>query len=103
RLALDVAREAGLAGSVLPPIGVGMPGALTRAGLVKNSNTTCLNGRAFHGDLARALETSTIAFANDANCFALAEATWGAAKDGRVAFGVILGTGVGGGVVVKDP
>jgi len=103
RLVVDVAREAGLGDASLAPIGVGMPGSIsTRSGqeLVKNSNTTCLNGRPFRADLARALGGRAIAFANDANCFALAEATWGAARGARVAFGVILGTGVGGGVVI---
>src|SRR5579864_3932753 len=100
-LAREVAHEAGLGPHALPPIGVGMPGSVTRAGLVKNSNTTCLNGRPFRGDLARALGRP-VAFANDANCFALAEATWGAARGARVTFGVILGTGVGGGVVFRS-
>jgi fructokinase len=111
KLVRDVAREAGVA--ALPHVGVGMPGSVTfRAGdgtrsdvaLVKNSNTTCLNGRPFRRDLARALalDTGAIAFANDANCFALAEAEYGAARGGRVVFGVILGTGVGGGVVLRD-
>lgn len=94
-----VAREAGL--DALPPTGVGMPGSRTRAGLVKNSNTTCLNGMPFFEDLRLALDHDVV-FANDANCFALAEATWGAARGARVAFGVILGTGVGGGVVFTD-
>lgn len=92
------------------PIGVGMPGATTMrrpdgtpsdVPIVKNSNTTCLNGRPFHADLERALG-APIAFANDANCFALAEATWGSARGGRVVFGVIMGTGVGGGIVICD-
>lgn len=103
-LALDVAKEAGVAAGALPPIGVGMPGSVTtRSGaeVVKNSNTTCLNGRPFRADLVRALDGAEVAFANDANCFALAEATWGAARDARVAFGVILGTGVGGGIVMR--
>jgi fructokinase len=88
-------------------IGVGMPGSVRRRdGLVKNSNTTCLNGRPFREDLAKALgrsDLSPIAFENDANCFALAEALRGAAKPYAkgIVFGVILGTGVGGGVVVK--
>lgn len=84
------------------PIGVGMPGGVTRAGLVKNSNTTCLNGRPFRADLERLLGRP-IGFDNDANCFALAEARHGAAKEHRdgVVFGVILGTGVGGGVVFR--
>jgi fructokinase len=85
------------------PIGFGMPGGTTRrGGLVKNSNAVCLNGRPFRADLALALGRP-IAFENDANCFALAEATLGAAaahRDGIV-FGAILGTGVGGGLVVR--
>ena len=101
-------RDAGL--SAPPPIGVGMPGSVTTrradgtrsdAPLVKNSNTICLNGRTFRADLVDAVG-EPVAFANDANCFALAEATYGAARDvvGMV-FGVILGTGVGGGLVVR--
>jgi fructokinase len=84
-------------------IGVGMPGSIRRVGgLVKNSNTTCLNGRPFREDL-QTLVGRPIAFENDANCFALAEALCGAGRpyaDG-VVFGVILGTGVGGGMVVR--
>jgi fructokinase len=108
RLVADVAAQAGLA--ALPPVGVGMPGSVTlrRADgtpsdvpLTKNSNTTCLNGRPFRRDLARAVGAE-IAFANDANCFALAEATYGAGRGARVAFGVILGTGVGGGIVLRE-
>lgn len=98
-LVIDVAKEAGV--SSLPDVGVGMPGSVSRRTgeeVVKNSNTTVLNGRPFRADLARALAVN-VKFANDANCFALAEATWGAARDARVAFGVIMGTGVGGGVV----
>jgi fructokinase len=84
-------------------LGVGMPGSITRlGGLVKNSNTTCLNGRPFREDLARALG-HPIVFENDANCFALAEALRGAARSHAhgIVFGVIMGTGVGGGLVVK--
>ena len=84
------------------PIGVGMPGSVTRRdGLVKNSNTVCLNGRPFRADLERALGRP-ILFENDANCFALAEARLGAASEHMdgVVFGVILGTGVGGGLVL---
>jgi predicted NBD/HSP70 family sugar kinase len=85
------------------PVGVGMPGGVRRKdGFVKNSNTTCLNGRPFRQDL-EALLGRPIAFDNDANCFALAEARLGAARDkGPVVFGVILGTGVGGGLVLFD-
>lgn len=104
-LVCDVAEAAGLSHAELPPVGVGMPGSVTTRGpavLVKNSNTTCLNGRPFRADLTRALGGATVAFANDADCFALAEVTWGAARGARVAFGVIMGTGVGGGVVIGD-
>jgi fructokinase len=95
----EAARAAGLA--ELPLIGVGMPGNVTEDGLSKNSNATCLNGRPFRADL-RARLGRPIAFANDANCFALAETVLGAARGARVAFGAILGTGVGGGVVIAD-
>lgn len=81
-------------------IGIGTPGAVDPSnGSLKNSNTLCLNER----DLKRDLERITgveILMANDANCFALAEALVGAAAGADVVFGVILGTGVGGGVVV---
>lgn len=94
----DLTREVGLHDP--PPIGVGMPGGLTRAGLIKNSNTTCLNGRPFRNDLI-ACVGRPIVFDNDANCFALAEATFGAGRGAEVVFGVIMGTGVGGGVVIR--
>jgi len=81
-------------------IGVGTPGVTTpRTGLLKNSNTLCLNGKPLTADLSRTLGCQAT-LANDANCCALAEATLGAAKGHRVVFGIILGTGVGGGVVV---
>lgn len=100
-LVRDVAREVGADVAVVP-IGVGMPGSVARrSGLVKNSNTGCLNGRPFRADFAAALGRD-VAFENDANCFALAETWLGAAAPYRrgVVFGVILGTGVGGGVVI---
>lgn len=84
------------------PVGVGMPGAVTRRdGLVKNSNTVCLNGRPFREDLSQKLGRAVL-FENDANCFALAEALLGAGRAHRdgIVFGVILGTGVGGGLIV---
>ncbi|MDC0747344.1 ROK family protein [Polyangium mundeleinium] len=100
-LVRDVAAEANLDAKTIP-LGVGMPGGVTGAGLVKNSNTTCLNGRPFRADLERLLDRS-IVFDNDANCFALAEARLGAASAhvGGVVFGVILGTGVGGALVLR--
>ncbi|MBX7136091.1 MAG: ROK family protein [Fimbriimonadaceae bacterium] len=66
---------------------------------MRNCNSTALNGKPLHADLERLLDVE-IALANDANCFALAEARFGAARDHRVVFGVIMGTGVGGGIVV---
>jgi fructokinase len=81
-------------------VGIAMPGAISPAtGLVKNANSTCLNGRSFDRDVVAALGRQ-VRFANDANCFALSEATDGAAAGAHTVFGAILGTGVGGGIVV---
>ena len=81
-------------------VGIGIPGALSLAtGRIKNANSTCLIGRPFKQDLEAALGRE-IRMANDANCFALSEATDGAGRGARVVFGAILGTGVGGGIVV---
>jgi fructokinase len=81
-------------------VGVGMPGALSRvSGRVKNANSTCLNGELLQADLEAAL-ARPVRLANDANCFALSEAIDGAGRGARVVFGAILGTGVGGGIVV---
>lgn len=81
-------------------VGIGTPGAVSsRTGFIKNSNTLSLNGRPLKQDLERRLRR-TIRIANDANCFALSEATDGAARDYGVVFGVIMGTGVGGGLVI---
>lgn len=81
-------------------VGVGIPGAISPAtGLVKNANTVVLNGRPLDRDLAQALGRP-VRVANDANCFALSEASDGAGAGGRVVFGVIVGTGTGGGLVV---
>ncbi len=82
-------------------VGVGSPGAVSRiTGLMKNSNSTCLNGMPLHRDLEQVLACRVI-LANDANCFALSEAVDGAAVGQRNVFGVILGTGVGGGLVIQ--
>jgi fructokinase len=79
--------------------GIGTPGAISlRTGLLKNSNTTCLNGKPFKQDLEKKLGRK-IAIENDANCFAMAEAIKGAGKDREMVFGVIMGTGCGGGLV----
>jgi fructokinase len=81
-------------------VGVGIPGALSPAsGLVKNANATWLIGKPLDRDLAKRLGRP-VRIANDANCFAISEARDGAAAGAAVVFGVILGTGVGGGIVV---
>ena len=81
-------------------IGIGTPGATEPAtGVLKNSNTLCLNGQPLRDDIAARLDME-VHLANDANCFALAEATLGAGKGHQIVMGLILGTGVGGGVVV---
>lgn len=81
-------------------VGIGTPGAISRAtGLLKNSNSVCLNGQPILRDLEQLLGRS-IRIQNDANCFALSEAVDGAAAGQGVVFGVIIGTGVGGGIVV---
>ena len=81
-------------------IGFGTPGTTDPAsGLVKNSNSTCLNGRPLRADLSRRLGVDA-RLANDANCFALAEAVFGAACGRAVVHGLILGTGVGSGIIV---
>jgi fructokinase len=81
-------------------VGVGMPGALSPAtGLVKNANSVWLIGRPLDRDLSARL-SRPVRLANDANCFALSEATDGAGRGARVVFGVIVGTGTGGGIVV---
>jgi len=88
-------RELGRRGTV----GIGIPGAESRVtGLVKNANSTWLIGRPLRHDLQARLQRE-VRLANDANCFALSEATDGAAAGAAVVFGVILGTGVGGGIV----
>jgi len=82
-------------------IGICTPGSLSPAtGLLRNSNTTCLNGKPFKKDLERSLSRE-IRMMNDANCFALSEAVDGAAQDADSVFGVIVGTGTGGGLVVN--
>jgi fructokinase len=82
-------------------IGLGTPGTLdTHSHLLKNSNITALNGKPFAYDLSTQLKRP-IRMANDANCFTLSEATDGAAQGGQVVFGVIIGTGVGGGIVMN--
>jgi fructokinase len=96
RLVAEIECEIGGQGTV----GVGTPGALSlRTGLIKNSNSTVLNGKPLDRDLADALQRP-VRLQNDANCFALSEAIDGAGAGAESVFGVILGTGVGGGLVI---
>jgi len=82
-------------------LGVCTPGVISKqTGLIKNSNTQCLIGKPFKEDLEKKLDKK-ILIENDANCFAMAESKLGAAKDFELVFGVILGTGVGGGIVIN--
>lgn len=96
-LVAEVENRAAERGSV----GLGIPGTISPAtGLVKNANTVCLNGQPLDRDLAQALGRP-VRVANDANCFALSEASDGGGAGAPIVFGVILGTGVGGGVVIS--
>ena len=93
-------RELDRAADEAGTVGVGIPGTLVpETGLVKNANSVWLNGRSLGSDLEQRLDRP-VRLMNDANCFALSEATDGAAAGAHVVFGVILGTGVGGGIVV---
>jgi fructokinase len=89
-----------MAGEPIETVGIGVPGSVDRGtGRVSLGNSTWLHGRDLRGDLTAALERP-VKIANDANCFALSEAVDGGGAGAEVVFGVILGTGVGGGVVV---
>ncbi len=88
------------AGQTVARVGIGMPGSIsTKTGLMRNANSVWMNGRPMREDLTRVLGRP-VRMENDANCFALSEATDGAAAGARVVFGAILGTGCGGGIVV---
>src|SRR5229473_2863216 len=96
-LVLTIERQVDRLGSV----GIGTPGSLSlQTGLIRNSNSTVLNGKPLDRDISRILKRP-VRVENDANCFALSEAIDGAAKEVESVFGVILGTGVGGGLVVR--
>jgi len=97
-LILDLQNEVG---APQLPVGIGTPGAISAlTGTMKNCNSTCLIGHRLREDIGAALGRS-VRIANDADCFALSEASDGAASGASIVFGVILGTGVGGGVVVN--
>jgi fructokinase len=99
QMVADIERASGATG-MQGSVGVGIPGTISPAtGLVKNANSTWMNGQPLADDLPRLLDRP-VRFANDANCFALSEATDGAAAGASIVFGVIIGTGTGGGVAV---
>jgi len=98
QLVLDAEASLNTTGTV----GIGTPGAISPAtGLLKNSNSVCLNGKPLLQDLRLSLKRE-VRIANDANCFALSEATDGAASGSEVVLGVIIGTGTGAGIVVRE-
>jgi len=97
-LVAQVEAEAGVQEAT---VGVGIPGSISpKTGMIRNANSTWLNGKPFKQDLERAL-ARPVRLENDANCFALSEASDGAAAGAEVVFGAILGTGCGGGVAVR--
>lgn len=97
-VALITAADAALGAACT--VGIGTPGSIARAtGLLRGSNSVCLNGQAIGADIARRIGRE-VRITNDANCFALSEAIDGAAAGAETVFGVILGTGVGAGIVV---
>ncbi|WP_420432079.1 ROK family protein [Hyphobacterium sp.] len=102
RLIAGLVEKAGRScGSDSLPVGVGHPGSLNpRTGLMRNANSTELNGHALNTDIEHAIGRP-VRCANDANCFALSEARDGAGRDAGSVFGVIIGTGVGGGIVIN--
>jgi len=90
----------GFCGGADPTIGIGIPGSQAAlSGLIQNANSTWMNGMDFHHDMSQALG-QPVKLANDANCFTLSESHDGAASDAKSVFGVIIGTGCGGGIVV---
>jgi fructokinase len=100
RAVVELVAEAERQAGTVDRIGVGAPGSISpRTGLIRNANSTWLNGRPFLADLEQALGRP-VRMANDANCLVLSEAVDGAGAGGRVVFGVILGTGCGAGLVV---
>lgn len=101
RAVVDVVRELETRVGMRCRVGVGHPGAISPAtGVIKNANSTHLNGHPLDRDLRQALAREEVKLSNDANCFAVSEAADGAGRLAPIVFGVILGTGVGGGVVI---
>ena len=98
----DIVKELDTHNSARCPIGIGTPGSIDKdSGLVKYSNTVCLNEKPLLLDLERLLNRPT-RIENDANCFALSEAIDGSGQNHNTVFGIIMGTGVGGGIVVNN-
>ncbi len=98
QLVSELRQEQSIAADV--PVGIGIPGTISsHTGRVKNANSTCLIGKPLDVDLTHAL-ACPVRLANDADCFTVSEAVDGAGADQRVVFGVILGTGVGGGLTI---
>jgi fructokinase len=101
RAIADLVRAADAATGVKASVGIGIPGTVSPAtGLIKNANSTCLIGKPLDKDIAAAVGRP-VRLANDADCFTLSEASDGAAAGAPIVFGVILGTGVGGGLVIE--
>ena len=99
-LVTDMERSLGINGSGRATIGIGTPGSLSPVtGLLRNANSICLNGHAFKEDFEQVVGRE-VRIENDACCFALSEAVDGGGKGAKAVFGVILGTGVGGGIVI---
>lgn len=98
---VGIVNEARMACSAPLSIGLGIPGTVDRNGLIKNSNILVLNQEPFSQDLERLLE-SPVAITNDANCFTLSEAMDGSGKGHNIVFGIILGTGCGGGLCINN-
>ena len=100
-LVVEAEKRLNIATPSVIPVGIGIPGAISfKTGLIKNANSVCLIGKDLKSDLEKLL-TRPVKLANDANCFALSEAIDGAAQGADVVFGVIIGTGCGGGIVVN--